>query len=219
MNKIDVLKKIVDNDSNNPWLLSSDIIDHIHSCFIKDQQNIFALFLKGIDASDLDLSQLDDHFNLSDENYFKFTEAGKITRRILRNLISTNVDEDEFYEKLWNKFNDTDLFPDDDERKAFLLTLWFDVRIPYYQLEESCSMEDDEYEKSLWELSPELKKARFIIYSEFEQKTQRTSLLMALADTIKDYRLRVVFWSRVISLIARFEAAMNDSYEESEDEE
>ena len=85
-------------------------------------------------------------------------------------------------------------------------------------------MDNDEYRERIQKLAPELKKASFIIYSGLQQKTQRASLLMALADKIEDDRQRVVFWSCVISKItnqeARIEAErMLEQLDEGEDEE
>ena len=72
--------------------------------------------------------------------------------------------------KKTDKLNDQDLFPDADDRTALLFSLWLDRRIPYYQLGESCSMDNDEYRERIQKLAPELKKASFIIYSGLQQK-------------------------------------------------
>ena len=85
-------------------------------------------------------------------------------------------------------------------------------------------MDNDEYRERIQKLAPELKKASFIIYSGLQQKTQRASLLMSLADKIEDDRQRAVFWSCVISKITEREARkeaerMLEQLDEGEDEE
>ncbi len=201
-----VLVEIIEKNLNNLWTLISDILAYIYSQNSDSQLSVFIAFLKNLDYTDFDFPEIDDHFNLSDDEYQTFRDVSRTKTRILQNLINANISEDEFYEKIWNKLNDSDLFPNPEDKTALLLTLWLDTRIPYYQLGESCSMENDEYKEIIELLSPKIKKARFIVYSGIEQKTQRTSLLMDVSDTIEDYRQKVVFWSYVISLITKFEA-------------
>lgn len=209
---IDILKKITDSNLNDFWKLSMEIISFINESEKEEQLDIFTVFLRDIDISEYTLPEYDDHFNLSDEHYKRFLDVSRTSERIIQNLLNTNVTEKIFYEKLWNKFNDQDLFPSSEDKYALLLSLWLDVRIPYYQLGESCSMEDDEYEKTMRLLTPELKKAKFIIHSGLQQKTQRTSLLMALADTIPDIRKKTVFWSVVITFISEREAQLQSDH-------
>ena len=62
-------------------------------------------------------------------------------------------------------------------------------------------MENDEFERINSELSEAIKKARFIVYVGIQQRTQRASLLMDLAEEIQDPRQRSVFWSVVFSML------------------
>ncbi len=211
MNNEDVLKRIVEENKGKLWDLSEKIIDYIYGKDEDMRQQIFADLLENVDIREFDLPEIDEHLTLSDEQYNEFQDVSKTAERILQNLINANITESEFYEKLWTKFNDKDLFTSSDDRIALLLSLWLDVRIPYFQVHEGCSMEDDEYRKCIDEISMELKKASFIVYKNMKQKTQRVSLLMELADSIPDKNKRIVFWSYVISLISKKEAALQSA--------
>ena len=208
MNKEDVLKIIIEENKDKFWDLSAKIIDYIYSEAEDMQQRAFTDLLVNVDIREFDLPEIDEKLTLSNEQYKVFLDVSKTAERILQNLINANITESEFYEKLWIKFNDKDLFTSSDDRIALLLSLWLDVRIPYFQLHEGCSMEDDEYRKYIDEISLELKKASFIVYKNMKQKTQRVSLLMELAESISDKNKRTVFWSYVISLISKKEAEL-----------
>ena len=208
MSVLETLEKIVRNNFSDFWRLSAAVISFIKESDEQEQLNIFITFLKEFNVSEYDSAKLNEQYNLSDEHYSYFMDISRTVERILQNLINSNVKEAQFYEALWTKFNDPVLFPNDDDKTALLLGLWLNVRIPYYQLAEGCIMENDEYEKLAKSMREELKKANFIIYSGIPQKTQRTSLLMDLADTITDTRKRTVFWSVVISIISQREASI-----------
>lgn len=170
----------------------------------EQQKNTFVCFLQEVDFFDVDLD---------DETPIDFEKAEpeikniyNIEKRIVEVLAENRPTEEVFYHSLWEKINDTILFPDIESQVTFLTSLWTDTRIPYYQLEDGCSMSNDEYQTIMLELRPLLKKANFIIDATFQQRTQRASLLLNLADTIEDKNKRIVFWAYIISRFnARFD--------------
>lgn len=205
MNKVDELKELVNKYKGNLWNLSEQIIDYIYREDDDMQEQVFTMLLEYVDISEFDLPEMDDHITLTEEQFQEFRDVSKTAERILLNLINSNTSESEFYKKLWKKFNDKDLFTNSDDRTALLLSLWLDVRIPYFQLSEGCSMENDEFREYLNQLSSEIRKARFIIYKKMQQRTQRISLLMELAESITDKTKRIVFWTYVTSLLTQKE--------------
>lgn len=206
MSIVDTLKKKVKEQKDKLWDLSADIVDYIYSETEEIQQKIFIAFLRDVDTGEIQLSDIDERLTMSEEQFKEFRDVSKTADRILHNLVNSNISEDDFYEKLWAKFNDEDLFTRSDDRTALLLYLWLNPCIPYYQLNEGCSMEDQEFEENIEQLSDVLRKAKFIIFKRIRQKTQRVSLLMELADSIDDYKKRVVFWSCVMSISGSKEA-------------
>ena len=91
------------------------------------------------------------------------------------------------------------MFPDEDEQIYFLFCLCKSNLIPYFQLDDGISMENDEYRDRLKKMSVLLKKADYIMYAPLEQKTQRASLLMDLAQQITDQRDKTVFWAYTLT--------------------
>ncbi len=132
-------------------------------------------------------------------------ELLRLENRIINNLIKEHVAVDEFYHALRNKIFDNSLFENSSTRAAFLLILWTDIRIPYYQLDEGCVMDEDEYSRILEKINPEIKKGMFILNVNFQYKTQRSSFLLEIADKLSNQSEKTVFWSMVIDyLISRY---------------
>lgn len=115
--------------------------------------------------------------------------------RILSNLIKKNVTEAEFYDDLWNRLQDDILSADRESKNVLLVRFWVDPRTPYYQLDKGCTMDNDEFGAAVEAIDAHIKKALFIIHAGLPQKTQKASLLMDLAEEIKNPRERAVFWA------------------------
>lgn len=136
---------------------------------------------------------------LSDEVLGQIADGiGDLGNRIVLNLVKQRPSEEAFYANLWEKLQDTALLPDREAQSLFLCWLWLDTHIPYYQIGEGCRMEEEEFARRKNELWPLLKKAFFILSFPLRQRTQRSSLLMELADELADERDRAVYWSCVI---------------------
>ena len=118
--------------------------------------------------------------------------------RTLSNLIKKNVTEAEFYDDLWNRRQDDILSADREFKNVLLVRFWVDPRTPYYQLDEGCTMNNDEFSAAVKDINAYIEKAHFIICAGLPQKTQKASLLMKLAEEIKDPRERAVFWALVM---------------------
>ena len=161
------------------------------------QEQYLCFFLRDIDCFDINIadeSKMD--FNDDDPN---FSSVKDLERRIVHSLIGSNPSEEFFYHNICQKINDSLLFPDFSSQVSFLTCLWLDSRIPYFQLEEGCLMENEKYQAILEELSPLLKKANFILSTDLKQRTQRASLLMRIAEEINDKEKETVFWAYVLS--------------------
>ena len=122
-----------------------------------------------------------------------------LIQSIIGNLAKQNMSEEMFYHKLWEKIQDNILFPDEDEQIYFLSCLWKSNLIPYFQLDDGIRMENDEYRERLKKMNILLKKVDYIMCAPLEQKTQRASLLMNLAQQITDERDKIVFWAYTLS--------------------
>lgn len=172
---------------------------------VQKREEVFALFLREIVLDELEIEKPDVYFQRMVENITQ--DIDRLAERILRNLIQKNVTEEQFYQNLWEKNCDMTLLPDETAQIAFLLRLWADPRIPYYQIGMGCTMEDEEFRAIRKTISPALKKANYILTVPFPQKTQLASLLMDLADGIADRREKAVFWANVIARIRSLQKA------------
>lgn len=162
-----------------------------------EQEFYFTAFLRDVDLYDVDLDDdVQVNFEEADSNFSKVKDLEK---RIVGSLVNGNPSEESFYSQLWNKINDDLLFPDYSSQVSFLTCLWSDARIPYFQLDKGCLMENEEYQAILEELSPYIKKANFIMSTNLQQRTQRASLIMKIAEEIGDDRKKTVFWAFILS--------------------
>lgn len=116
-------------------------------------------------------------------------------------LVQQHADKEVFYDVLWTMFTDDNFLSTDEDKKAFLLTLWLDSRIPYFKIGEGIEMDEEEYSQRRIKLADVLSKATFITSLKMNQKTQKASLLAEEADLLQDERDKAVYWSIVMSAI------------------
>lgn len=166
------------------------------------QGNYFSTFLSQIYQEDIGIT---DYQQFSSEEVLSriSDDIDQLGNRIVENLVQQKMTEEAFYENLWGKICDSALLSDQTAQIAFLARLWLDPRIPYYQVEEGCTMENDEFIRIRQKIWPTLKKAYFILSIPIPQKTQRASLLMKLSNEIGDEREQAVFWASVIARLRR----------------
>lgn len=141
-------------------------------------------------------------------------ELLQLKNRMIFNLIQARVDEDVFYSTLWEKMMDPALISNIESRAAFLQYLWIDNRIPYYKLGEGCSMDNESYQAIVKRIQPSLNKAYFILNADLEYKTQRASLLLDVAGTLKDSQEQIVFWGVLIARLQRQVQLLSETLEE-----
>lgn len=194
------LMKCIKPHTDSAWNICAAVWEFILSQNEKEQRAYFSVFLSQIYIETLHIGDTNEF--LSDDANEKITEdIYSLVNRVVANLVRQRLPEELFYENLWEKINDETLLPDRRAQISFLMRLWLDPRIPYYQVGEGCTMEDDEFaciRDAVW---PVMKKAFFILAIPFSQKTQRMSLLMELADGLEDYKAKAVFWAGIMSCL------------------
>lgn len=194
------LLECVNAHKETAWDACEAVWELIRKQAPEEGQAYFSTFLAQIYIEDMCVSREEMDTFLSDDVLVRTVEKiDALGDRILDNLVRQKLPEAEFYASLWNKICDTTLLPGLSEQVAFLVWLWVDIRIPYYQIGEGCTMANEEFVQIRDALWPTLKKAFYILIVPLDQKTQRASLLMELADGLEDERERAVFWAYVIS--------------------
>lgn len=195
----DNLISAIQDNRENLWDACSAVWSLIRAKDEEEQERYFTLFLRDIDLYDVDIDD-ESHEKLK-ELQDGFLKVKDLEKRIIKSLISNNPTEASFYRQLWEKINDSLLFPNPVSQISFLACLWSDTRIPYFQLEEGLFMDDERYQAILEELSPYIKKANFIVSTDLQQRTQRASLLMKIAEEINDEEKVTVFWAYILSRV------------------
>lgn len=122
--------------------------------------------------------------------------------RLVDNLISKQIEkrvsEENFYTELWKRLWDDVVLPNDEDRIAFFQILWMDTRIPYFEIGEGSIIQEDNFQKVIKKITPVIQKGEFIMNANLRRKTQWSSLLMELANSLEDETEQVVFWAVLI---------------------
>lgn len=127
---------------------------------------------------------------------------GKIVDAFMEDLQEQGLAELEFYTQLWEYIENSPVLPNDKARVIALFDCAIDKRLPYYQVDRSkmLSMENGEYQAIAERIGERnFAKMEYILCASFEQKTERSSLIVQMLDEIKDYEAKCVFMARIMS--------------------
>lgn len=185
-------------NKRNIWDVCAAILQFIFEQAEAVQQEYFFVFLTEIEVQDI-CGEDYPHFISKDTLSNLPDNVIALEKQVVKNLVQKSGPTDEFYRNLWERLHDGILLPDETAQTTFLMLLWLDSRIPYYQIGEGCMMDDEEFATIRQSISPVLKQADFILSAPFRQKTQWASLLATLADGIENEREKAVFWAVVIT--------------------
>ena len=99
---------------------------------------------------------------------------------LLKMLISRNLQEAEFYRELWKTINDSSLFDDEGLKIFALYAVLNNPRIPYFYISRlnMVTTSDEQYQDLFFKYFKDIQRIRFISLLEFEQKTERASVLL-----------------------------------------
>lgn len=128
----------------------------------------------------------------------RLPELTRLVNNLISKQIEKRVSEEEFYTELWKRLWDDVVLPNDEDRVTFFQILWVDTRIPYFEIGQGSIIQEDDFQKIEEKITLTLRKGEFIMNTNFKYKTQRSSLLMDLANGLEDETERVVFWAVLI---------------------
>lgn len=131
---------------------------------------------------------------------------GPIVDAYLEELQEEDFTEGEFYERLWNYIAESPVFQDKKARIIALFNCAIDRRIPYFQINRTkiLSMDDEEYYAIQEAIGNKLfAKLEYVLNANFEQKTERASLIVQMLDSCTNYKERCVLMTRIISYFER----------------
>lgn len=142
-------------------------------------------------------------------------------------LIKSNDTVEEFYKKLWDTVFLSPTSPKDSEQCAVILKLLSEEipTLPYYQAVDEIFMENDEFSKRIYALTPRLQEAVHMLNRHFSQKTVESSQLLRLSKDLSKEDA-CVYWALLIKMIkksaydaGRHYASQNNDPEKDRDEE
>lgn len=128
---------------------------------------------------------------------------GKMIDGALEALLRRNLPCHEFYAELWDFIENGTILSEKKEKAFALYYIWIDVRIPYFELPPGLKMENEVYQDMLDKLKPMIRKARFILFTPTDQKTERASRILKVLDELEDESEKAVLMAQVLGMIDR----------------
>ena len=139
-----------------------------------------------------------------------FSKYSQYVLSYLKLLIESKPSVNSFYKQLW-LFIDKDPFLQTLESKSMALALvWYDYRLPYYVFEQKEKMGDVEFSEIYDRIALKISKARFVIYSYYELKTQRAADLIKILDELEDEKEKQVLLALALVFNERKAKSTND---------
>lgn len=127
----------------------------------------------------------------------------KDVQKLLDDLIKQNVAEIEFYQSLWNSMNDVERFCDKAEQIYALYSIYIDPRVPYFQLCELVTMENETVLEITTSIENDIKKLIYLLFYEFEQKTEEAAALLDVLDSKSNKEEKIVLMAHLLQKIRK----------------
>lgn len=127
------------------------------------------------------------------DNYGKY--INETIAATLKKGYYNNWGTDEFYNALWKSMCSNEIITTTIERTFALYYIAIDRRVPYFRLDMGVEMDNETFKQLLKDNDEAIKKIRFIMFSDFNQKTEKASLLIDEildADAAEDQIIRMV---------------------------
>lgn len=210
-------KNIVDEKERLLKLLSEtkantlDVLYTVYQEFLKNSENpveFFRIVLEYSEKIGTDDGASEKISELMLERTSK--EYAELINSTIRILLKSNKSVDDFYTDLWSSIFAGPLSPSEPEECTVILKiLCEDVPvIPYYQAVDLVIMDDEMFSCHLKTILPQLQEAYHMISRQFLQKTELTSQIYRLMQSLSREDASV-FLAVIISFIQEFEDRSN----------
>ena len=158
----------------------------------------FLMNANGIESSEEKEAEI--FFTVTEINEYE-KKFGKLVEGIIDKLISQKLEEDEFYSQIWNRIERPDSEFETEKEKVFALyKIWMNRKVPYFKLSDGMKMQNEKYKNIATEKMMQVKKASFIVNSEFEQRTEKSSLLLELIEQCESEEEKVVMLALILTM-------------------
>ncbi len=124
----------------------------------------------------------------------------------IENLIEDNLEEHEFYEKLAEFIVSDDMLQDGAAGAIAIFDCVIDKRFPYHRVDVSkaLTMDQERYLEIIKSIGDnKLDQIDSALNYDFDQKTERASVVLSLIEARENYEERVVMMSRVLAHFER----------------
>ena len=185
-----------------------------------DRADYLKAFLTGFkSAGDMTEKPSENFFDVEWKSKQDEAELTDLENRIVSNLVGSSMEEPAFYAALCTKLSDDTLLSTPEDKAIFLALLWMDPRIPYYKLDKGLIMSNEAYRSIINKIQESINKAIFILNVRLDYKTQRSSLLLDVANALESDDERVVFWAVLLDILYKRRSEMQRSDELRSDED
>lgn len=145
------------------------------------------------------------------EQHFMPRQVGELREKceemiksVVSKLIKENREENEFYKELWEEVIIGNPFLKQEDEKIYALyCIWMDGRIPYFKLESGIRMTNQQFREISITNKAQIKKAFFIVNSDFSQKTEKCSLLNKILDSCESEDVKAVVLAQILNAMAQ----------------
>lgn len=116
-------------------------------------------------------------------------------------LVSEQLQEDVFYQQLWDFTQNKTFFHNDQESRIAFILIFRNPLIPYFYLPVGMQMGNEEFRDCLKKLERQQDKMYFILQRNYLQKTERASVLLSVLDELIDEKERTVLFARLLDWV------------------
>lgn len=122
-----------------------------------------------------------------------------ILEKIIENCIQDSIDEDSFYERVWEVIQENSMLKTKRERAYALFKLANNPLVPYRNVGTGISMENDKFKETIDKFEDKfISDTRYILKIDYAQKTQRASLIADRILELTTEEERAVYLALVI---------------------
>lgn len=140
--------------------------------------------------------EIDSFINATEEKQLQ-EKYGDLVDEMLKLLLDENPPEDQFYQALGDLLLNPILR--DEKSRAFALYYFLiDKRLPYFHLESGLRMSDEDWRITNQRLSKQKTKIRFILATDFSQRSEKADLLLKELDAVERHEERVTLLGYIV---------------------
>lgn len=196
----------------------ANLAEYIYEHYLKVVEELkevidnFETFLKWSFTSNktFDISKFSHNKDYKEQS----NKAAGILKPNIDNLINQEVEEREFYVKIWETVSNTALFATDEDKIGALIFLENCDTIPYFKLNKPLEVTEEEFNEIFDELGEDIQKCIYIFNKGYKFRTDVASQLLRLIENHKEEKIKVVLIARILHYLQWLFA-----YDEEEGEE